>query len=55
MLIFNDFFAWRGFFCCFESIKDLVRQFGIISALAAVVAAVTSQQELPGAFCHVWC
>ena len=43
MLVFDDFFVWRRFFGCFE------RQFGIISALAAV----TSQQGLPGAFCDI--
>ena len=54
MLTLDDFFTWSRFCGCFESVRDLIKQFGIISALVAVVAAVTSQQELPGAFCHVW-
>ena len=38
------------FFGSFESIKDLLKQFEIISALVAVAAAVISLLELSGAF-----
>ena len=34
---------------CLESIRDLLKQFEIISALAAVVSAVISLLEPPGA------
>ena len=38
------------FFGCFESIKNLLKQFEIIFALIAIAAAVISLLELPGAF-----
>ena len=42
MFIFDVFFPWRRFFGCIESIRDSLKQFEIISALAAIVAAVIS-------------
>ena len=50
MLIFDHFPMEEILFGCFESIKDLPKQFELISALVTVVAAVISLLELRGAF-----
>ena len=50
MLISDHFPMEEILFGCFESIKDLPKQFELISALVTVVAAVISMLELRGAF-----